>query len=460
MSIYGNPVMLGGSGGGGGGSTNILHGSDVPNESLGNNGSIYLQHVSKGAILPFDDSVTYDIIGNTWNAYGDPRISNEQSKFGGKSLYLNGSSYLTSAVSDNFDFGSKDFTISCWIYPTTTNRAAVFAMSQDCRIGTDIFFGQGSANLWLSSNGTSWNVLQSDNSGANTGQGTIPLSANTWTHLAFVRYGTSVRMYVNGQVARDATIAAGTSVYWSGTNGFSIGTWGNGMYRYVGYIDDFVVANGVALWQDTFTPPADPIVSVQGDFINYAYAKVSGAWQDLIGTDINDVDLGGGGSGQLLSGTSIPTSSIGNVGDTYIRYDSTSLAIAAVYFKGIDGWEIVWSREICVVQNYTGDANATFEYSAEDDLTVTFTASGGDRGIVFSTNGWNPEIITDKSTQMGRCQKTASLPTITNQGTGRDDFDIDSGGGTRTYVFAYDRNFFINISQLGSLATIRIHKSS
>ena len=177
----------------------------------------------------------------------------------------------------------------------------------------------------------------------------------------------------------------------------------------------------------------------------------------------NPVMLGGSGggvSGQLLSGTSIPTSSTGNVGDTYIRYDSTSLAIAAVYFKKADGWEIIWSREIYVVQNYTGDANATFEYSAEDDLTVTFTASGGDQGIVFSTNGWNPEIITDKGTQMGRCQKTASLPTITSQGTGRDNFDIYSGGGTNTYVFAYDRNFFVNISQLGSLATIRIHKSS
>lgn len=169
---------------------------------------------------------------------------------------------------------------------------------------------------------------------------------------------------------------------------------------------------------------------------------------------------GGGGGGQLLSGTSVPSSDTGNNGDTYIRYDSTSLEIAAVYFKSGVTWEIVWSREIVIVQNYTGDANATFEYSAEDDLTVTFTASGGDQGIVFSTNAWNPEIITDKGTQMGRCQKTASLPTITSQGAGRDNFDIDSGGGTRTYVFAYDRNFFVNISQLGSLATIRIHKSN
>lgn len=460
MSIYGNPVMLGGSGGGGG-STNILHGGTAPDVSYGANGDVYLRTGSAGALLHFDSSATEDEMGTVWTSVGSPILSDAQSKFGGKSLYLDGSSYLQSAINaEAFDFGTKDFTISCWIYPTTTNRAAVFAMSADCRISTDIFFGQGSANMWWSSNGGNWNVMQSDNSGTNTGQGTIALSANTWTHLAYVRNGTTVRMYVNGQVAREVTVASNVGVYWSGNDRFRIGAWGNAGYKFVGYIDEFIVANGAALWTDTFTPPTEPFDGMIGDEISAALAKVNGAWQSLIGTDINDIDLGGGGSGQLLSGTSIPTSSIGNVGDTYIRHDSTSFAIAAVYFKGNDGWEIVWSREIVIVQNYTGDVNATFEYSAEDDLTVTFTASGGDRGIVFSTNGWNPEIITDKSTQMGRCQKTASLPTITNQGTGRDNFDIVSGGGTHTYVFAYDRNFFVNISQLGSLATIRIHKSS
>ena len=180
------------------------------------------------------------------------------------------------------------------------------------------------------------------------------------------------------------------------------------------------------------------------DVVSFAMGKAAG---------------GGGGGGQLLSGTSVPSSDTGNNGDTYIRYDS-ALAIAAVYFKSGGTWDIVWSREIVIVQNYTWDANATFEYSSEDDLTVTFTPSDNDQGIVISTNAWNPEIVTDKDTQMGRCQKTASLPTITHYGTGRDNFDIDSGSGTRTYVFAYDRNFFVNISQLGSLATIRIHKSS
>lgn len=271
--------------------TNILKGIATPTSSQGNNGQIYLKYGLVGSLLHFDDSVTKDENGNTWSTYGSSAtLSTDQSKFGGKSLYLNGSDYLQSAISDDFNFDSNDFTITCWVYPTTTNRMAVFAMSADLRIGTDIFFGQNSANMWMSSNGSSWNILQSDNSGANTGQGTIPLNANEWTHLAYVRNGTNVRMYVNGQIARDVTLSdINTKVYYNGNNGFRIGSWGNDQYRFVGYIDEFLVCNGVALWTDTFTPPTEPFTLNDFNLIKNTYAKVNNNWQDLIGTDVNDI---------------------------------------------------------------------------------------------------------------------------------------------------------------------------
>lgn len=49
MSIYGNPVMLGGSSGGGGGGT-ILSGSGNPPSAQGSNGDIYLQYVASPSI--------------------------------------------------------------------------------------------------------------------------------------------------------------------------------------------------------------------------------------------------------------------------------------------------------------------------------------------------------------------------------------------------------------------------
>ena len=276
----------------GGGGATILSGTAAPTAAQGSDGNIYLQTGFHGALLHFNDTVITDENGNAWSTSGNPVLSDAIKKFGAKSLYLDGSSYIQSAVSsDSFDFSSRDFTIACWVYPTTTNRAAVFAMQSDCRIGTDIFFGQGSANLWMSSNGSGWNLIQSDNSGSNTGQGTIPLRANEWTHLAYVRKGTSVRMYVNGQIAREATLPSSqTSVYWSGVDGFRIGCWGTNGYMYKGYIDEFIVVKGDALWSDTFTPPSAPFdEGTLTTAIEAAYVKVSGAWQALIGSDINDV---------------------------------------------------------------------------------------------------------------------------------------------------------------------------
>ena len=269
----------------------ILKGQEYPDSIYGNNGQIYLKYGLVGSLLHFDDSVTKDENGNTWSTYGSSAtLSTEQSKFGGKSLYLNGSDYLQSNISDDFNFGSNDFTITCWIYPTTRTRMAVFAMSADLRIGTDIFFGQNSANMWMSSSGSSWNILQSDTSGANTGQGTIPLNANEWTHLAYVRNGANIRMYVNGQVARDVTLSdINTKVYYSGNNGFRIGSWGNDQYRFAGYIDEFLVCNGVALWTDTFTPPTEPFTLNDFNLIQNTYAKVNNNWQNLIGTDVRNI---------------------------------------------------------------------------------------------------------------------------------------------------------------------------
>ena len=216
------------SGGGGDtGGVKVLSGSQNPTAALGKNGDIYFKTVRKGVLLHFDTDATTDVGNNIWTAYGEAAVSDAQSKFGGKSLYLNGAgNYLQANVKDTFNFATNDFTISCWIYPTATNRQCIFAMSSDCRISTDIFYGQGSANLWWSSTGSSWNILQSDSGGSNSGQGTIPISANEWTHIAYVRKGTSVRMYVNGQIAKDFTLTdPETPVYYSGVDGFRIGRW-------------------------------------------------------------------------------------------------------------------------------------------------------------------------------------------------------------------------------------------
>jgi hypothetical protein len=84
------------------------------------------------ALLHFDGtngSTTFtDQKGNTWTAVSGAKISTAQSKFGGASLLLNGSSdYATVPNFAGLDFGSGNFTIEGWVRPAnvTSNQVII-----------------------------------------------------------------------------------------------------------------------------------------------------------------------------------------------------------------------------------------------------------------------------------------------------------------------------------------------
>ncbi|WP_375515980.1 hypothetical protein [uncultured Nostoc sp.] len=53
------------------------------------------------------------------NIYGNTAISTAQSKFNGSSIYFDGDGdYLQLVDSNDWDFGTTDFTIEAWLYPT------------------------------------------------------------------------------------------------------------------------------------------------------------------------------------------------------------------------------------------------------------------------------------------------------------------------------------------------------
>lgn len=212
-------------------------------------------------LLHFDNDLT-DSCGTIWNVRNTaPVISTDQAKFGTSSLKFGGNGYIYSDVMTKFKFGTNDFTIDAWIYPTSTARQAFFSMAPinggDYRMGVDMFLGS-SANQWFSTTGSNWNPIGSDDS---TGRGTIALSTGVWQHVALVRSGTKLITFIDGQIAKENTISASASVYWGGADTFRLGSWGvggqNGDYLYSGYMDEFRVAN-YAVWTTAFTPPTEP----------------------------------------------------------------------------------------------------------------------------------------------------------------------------------------------------------
>jgi hypothetical protein len=155
-----------------------------------------------------------------------------QSRWGGKSAYFDGSSWLT-VPQASISLGSQDFVIECWFYMTASTSGYKTLWAQrptTSSIGGAAAVIDGSSLLYFISNSSAsvWAV-----SGASTGL-TVP--AAQWNHIAMVRSGNTVTLYLNG--------TAGTPVSFSeavGSSGdFSIGAGAaSGDQAVTGFLDDF-----------------------------------------------------------------------------------------------------------------------------------------------------------------------------------------------------------------------------
>lgn len=191
----------------------------------------------------------------TVTANGDVKISTAQSKFGGSSALFDGTGdYLTSPWSNTFEFDSGDFTIEFWAYIIGGN--ALLCWSTDYHYGITYNYGGATGSrvgVWVSSNGSSWNVFNADGGGNGISTGTI--TASTWTHVALCRSGQSFALYLNGASAWTGSSSA--AIINRSTDTFRIGgPWpAAGPAALNGYIDDLRITKGVARYTANFTPP-------------------------------------------------------------------------------------------------------------------------------------------------------------------------------------------------------------
>lgn len=189
--------------------------------------------------------------------------------FGAGSTSFDGTGdHLLVDTSTAFDYGTNDFTIEFWWYRTSNERQALFhgSWGQDWSIGIDF---NGSANnqklgMWASSNGTSWDMLIADAGGNGITTGTPAL--NQWSHIAYVRNGSNFQLYLNGisvgQVTNSSAINSKTT-----TRQQAIGAWWNSevaMSDVHGYLSNFRIVIGTALYTANFTPPTAVLSPVAG----------------------------------------------------------------------------------------------------------------------------------------------------------------------------------------------------
>lgn len=189
--------------------------------------------------------------GHTWTFNGNAQLDTAEQKFGTASLLLDGTGdYIDAADSTDWNTGSSNFTIDCWIRLNSTGARQVVCGQINAPAGN-----AASAN-WIEVNAS--NVLQSyvGPGGATLLNGGTSLSAGTWYHVALVRNGDRYDFYLNGTSDGNVTVS-GAAV--DSANRMSIGRLGeyNGFY-FNGWIDEWRFSNGLARWTSAFTPPSSP----------------------------------------------------------------------------------------------------------------------------------------------------------------------------------------------------------
>ena len=189
---------------------------------------------------------------NNLETVGNAQISTAQTKFGGSSMYFDGTGdYLKFITSPNLQFGTGDFTIELWTYfiARGTNGSCFIGNYNNYTTGSlALFAGHivgNTSKYQVSYNGSSFPSLQS----------TTSIIYNQWAHLALVRSGTTITLYING-VADGTITSASATLNGVGSNWF-IGTAGDATTNYTvnGYIDDLRITKGYARYTSNFTPP-------------------------------------------------------------------------------------------------------------------------------------------------------------------------------------------------------------
>ena len=178
-------------------------------------------------LLNFTDAAIKDYtMRSNMETMADLKVSSANSKFGGTSLYFDGTGDYgnISPVSNTLILGTGDFTAEMWINPYS-NITTTYPMTigSEAAGGYSIILINGTLNVNLFGGATANLTLNGPR---------IP--ANAWSHIAVVREAGNVRGYYNGNVLPNTQV--NSSIIGNGP--LRLGSNGLGTSNFFGYMDD------------------------------------------------------------------------------------------------------------------------------------------------------------------------------------------------------------------------------
>jgi YD repeat-containing protein len=208
----------------------------------------------------FTDSADGGI--HTWTKYGNAQIDTAIAKFGSALLLDGNGDWIETPASNDFDFGSGEFTIDFWLNPVNP-PSQLGGHMYIFFYGSDVSAGNWQWMIEINHNaGSDEHLLRAYvyDGAIRTITSNVPVSFGTWEHYALVREGNNLYMYRSGVKQTQSHEGLGTLTSPGGTPLFKIGdaTWGSNHYYYQGSIDEVRVSKGIARWTANFIPPSAP----------------------------------------------------------------------------------------------------------------------------------------------------------------------------------------------------------
>ena len=242
-------------------------------------------------LLHLDNNVT-DEAGKTITN-SSVTFSDTVKKLGTHSAYFSGSasSYLSTPFVDDFKFGTGDFTIDFWIKRDASQLGNHNTPICQCSTGGTEYFMMRfqPANTFL------WNFYCSPGMPGNIYAITTTsvISDTNWHHIACVRYGNTITMYLDGVADATTMNAAGqtlgspdSSPLYLGVYGDYKDTWPAASFK--GYLDEIRISKGIARWMADFddalpTEPYTMTVSTIEDVTTLTpNISVTDEWQTIV----------------------------------------------------------------------------------------------------------------------------------------------------------------------------------
>ena len=197
--------------------------------------------------------------GQTVEKVGMALISSSIRKLGTASMQVGSAAnefFRVQDTGDIYDFGSGEWCVECWVYPTQTVSGYTQLVGRHA---------SGNAGGWvLGLNNMSPVVRVSAISGSwqttLTATGAT-IANNRWTHVAASRLGNTLNIFVDGKLCNSVSV---TGSLVASTLPVTIGATNGGGEQFVGNIDSVRITRGKARYVQNFTPKMQTAFSTNG----------------------------------------------------------------------------------------------------------------------------------------------------------------------------------------------------